>query len=379
MCHGVRMAPLPSADRSRPVRIGLACRAETRDAYVMPADVARLRNIGEFVYRPFDVGDFPDPCDEAALLEFAGELDALVVCHGSPRVTETVIAASRLRFIGELEGDRFAHRIDVPAAARRGVTVVDTTHGSSVPVAEWALALALVGLRNAGALFRRLIGHEPVLSNRIERAADPLYRQRELAGREVAMLGFGHIGWRLTELLRPFSARVLVYDPYVPRELAAVAGVTFTSLERALGAEVVICLLPLTPATERLISAPQLERLAPGSVFVNVSRGKVVDSAALVARLRRGDLVAALDVYDPEPIAEHDPIRDLPNVFLSPHIAGVTVEAERRFFTLMTDELLAFFSGHEPSHQLTEQVVGLRRGLITESERIVSERKGVPP
>jgi phosphoglycerate dehydrogenase-like enzyme len=99
----------------------------------------------------------------------------------------------------------------------------------------------------------------------------------------------------------------------------------------------------------------------------------------LVARLRRGDLVAALDVYDPEPIGEHDPIRDLPNVFLSPHIAGVTVEAETRFFTLMTDELIAFFSGHEPSHQLTEQVVGLRFGLVTESDRSISSRKGAPP
>jgi phosphoglycerate dehydrogenase-like enzyme len=98
-------------------------------------------------------------------------------------------------------------------------------------------------------------------------------------------------------------------------------------------------------------------------VFVNVGRGKVVDSDALIARLRYGDVIACLDVFDPEPLALDSPIADLPNVFLSPHIAGVTEESRRRFFTLMVDECLRHFDGIEPLAQLTTANVRLNPAL----------------
>ena len=85
------------------------------------------------------------------------DLDVLVVGYGSPRVTESILrSAPRLRMVGDTHGDRFAARVDVAACEARGIAVVDTTNGSSDPVAEWALALTLVGLRNAGSFFRRL-------------------------------------------------------------------------------------------------------------------------------------------------------------------------------------------------------------------------------
>jgi phosphoglycerate dehydrogenase-like enzyme len=95
-------------------------------------------------------------------------------------------------------------------------------------------------------------------------------------------------------------------------------------------------------------------------VLVNVSRGKVIDSEALVARLRRGDLIACLDVFDPEPVPLDSPLLDLPNVFLTPHIAGVTEESRRRFFSLMVDECLRHFAGYEPWSELTARIVSLR-------------------
>jgi phosphoglycerate dehydrogenase-like enzyme len=98
-------------------------------------------------------------------------------------------------------------------------------------------------------------------------------------------------------------------------------------------------------------------------VFVNVSRGAIVDPDALIARARRGDIRVCLDVFDPEPIPAASPIRELPNVFLSPHIAGVTAACRPRFFSFMVDELERFFGGRETLFDITAATLANRRGL----------------
>jgi phosphoglycerate dehydrogenase-like enzyme len=270
--------------------------------------------------------------------------------------------ASRLKLVGELEGDRFANRIDVDAATERGIHVVDTTHGSSLPVAEWALALMMIGLRNAGAQFRRLIGGEEFRRSH----DDPGFRQGELTHRAVGLIGLGHVGRRLVELLEPFRCPVLVYDPYVPNEVALALHVGLAPLEQVLAEpDVVVCAAPLTPRTRGMLGAAELELLKPDAVFVNVSRGAIVDSEALIARARRGDIRVSLDVFDPEPIPAGSPIRDLPNVFLSPHIAGVTAACRPRFFSFMVDELERLVASHHTLFDLTPRTLANRRGLPT--------------
>ena len=330
-------------------RVGLACDPRIRPRYLGAADLARLETFADVVQADFTVKSShlsePPPVEPVATAELAGfatGLDALVVCHGAPRVTEAVLAAApSLRVVGDLEGDRFGARVDIDAAHARGVLVVDTTHGSSYPVAEWALALMVLGLRDVGRWVRRT----------------------ELTGRRIGLIGFGHIGWRMVELLEPYGVEILAHDPYAPRELADALGVTFAELDVVLASDVVVCLAPLTPATRGMLGARELDLLRPGSVFVNVSRGAVVDSAALVARLRRGDVVGCLDVYDPEPVPADADVRQLPNVFLSPHVAGTTEESRSRFFHLMVEELARYFSGAEPRAVLTSRVVSGRRGL----------------
>jgi phosphoglycerate dehydrogenase-like enzyme len=351
----------------RPV-VGLACSEEVRRTYITPADVQRLEEFAEFTFRAFDTGSNltgPAPRNtraERELAEFSAGLDALVVCHGAPFAGPDVLdQAPRLRVLGELEGDRFAYRFDLQAAAARGVKVIETTHASSLPTAEWALALAMIGLRNAGEFFRRIVAHQPAFpGGGTVRGAGRGFDHPELTGKRVGMVGFGHVAWRLVELLRPFNVEIIVYDPYAPRELATAYGVVFAPLEAVLGAEVVFCLVPLTPATKGMIGATELDLLRPEAVFVNVSRGRVVDSAALYERMKRGDVLGCLDVFDPEPIPLDSPIVDLPNVFLSPHIAGFTAESKRQFFALMVTELRRYFSGCEPVTELTPQVVRLR-------------------
>jgi phosphoglycerate dehydrogenase-like enzyme len=339
-------------------RVGLASSEYVRERFIDDADLARLAPFADFAYHPFTVASDlsgPAPRDagaEAAFAAFAADLDVLVVCHGAPFVSAAVLAAApRLTMLGELDGDRFGYRLDVAAAQASGVCVVDTTHGSSWPTAEWALGLALIGRRNAGEQFRRMIAHQPSIPH--AQRWGPGYDGAELSDKRVGMVGFGYLARRLVELLRPFHVEITAFDPFAPRALAEPYDIAFGPLEAVLDADVVFVLVPHTPATERMIGAPQLELLRPGSVLVNVSRGKVIESDALVSRLARGDVIGCLDVFDPEPVPTDSPILDMPNVFVTPHIAGYTEESRRRFFSLMVDECLRHFAGLEPRAQLT--------------------------
>jgi len=354
-------------------RILVCCNSTVRRDYVAGEALERLEQLADWEWLPSEGaavnrpdlwgGPSQDPADAARLRhKLADGYAALIVCHGAPYVDASILdAAPGTRFIGELEGDRFANRIDMDAAVERGVRVVDTTHGSSLPVAEWALGLMLIGLRNAGAQFRRLVAGDEFHRS----YDDPGYRLGELTGRSVGLIGLGHIGRRLIELLAPFQCAVVAYDPYVCRDVAQALHVELAPLERVLAeSDVVVCTAPLTPRTRRMLGAAELDLLKTDAVFVNVSRGAIVDPDALIARAQRGDIRVCLDVFDPEPIPAASPIRGLSNVFLSPHIAGVTAACRPRFFSFMVDELERYFGGHETLFDITPSTLANRRGLV---------------
>lgn len=347
----------------------ITCAEHRQQTYLAEADLQRLEAFAEPVWIPIPserqrgtgTRGAPLPPPPPELLAALPRTDALVVCEGAPLVDAALLAhAPRLRFVGELEGDRFAARIDIDACRARGVVAVDTTNGSSYPVSEWALAMTLIALRNAGHEFRRMLAGE-VGQDRQQ----PGYFYGELSGKRVGAIGCGHIGRRYLEFLRPFRCQVRVYDPYLAPEVADIYDFIHTSLENVFRqSDVVVCLAPLTPRTRGMVGAEQLDWLRPNGAFVNVSRGAIVDSDALVERLKRGDGVrAALDVFDPEPIPADHEIRRLSNVFLTPHIAGSNAESRPRFFSLMVDELERFFHGHHPRYELTDRTLANRRGL----------------
>ncbi|NJN83885.1 MAG: hydroxyacid dehydrogenase [Caldilineaceae bacterium] len=300
-----------------------------------------------------------DPATIAALSERIAEVDGLIVCHGAPCIDGAILdKATRLKIIGELEGDRFAARIDLEAAWARGIRTVDTTNASSYPVAEWALGLILISLRNIGAQFRRIIAGLPPDQNLTP------YRG-PLTGRRVGLIGCGNMGRRLIQLLRPFDVEIWVHDPYLSPDMADALGFLQTSLDNVLSqCDVVVCLAPLTPKTRGMIGAREIELIQPGAAFVNVSRGAIVDSAALIARLKRNDITAGLEVWDPEPIPEESEIRHLPNAFVTPHTAGRRAQGERNpFFGLMVEEFDRFFHGHETKFDLTPASQANRSGV----------------
>ncbi len=174
-------------DTRRP-RIGLAMAAATFAEYVRGACTSPGWNWSDVVHETFDrPSSFETPppphrVDDERLRAMVRELDAIVICHGAPRISaESLANAPRLTFIGELEGDRFARRVDVRAAAARGIRVVDTTHASSLAVAEWAVALAIIGLRDGGRWFRQAIADDPADARGILEAGAEAFG-RELIG-----------------------------------------------------------------------------------------------------------------------------------------------------------------------------------------------------
>lgn len=330
---------------------------------------ARLDSLFDYEVTISDVpSGWTTPPEEAPeqtdrLTHAARTAAALVVSHGSPLVDgELLDGMPGVRFVGELEGDRFASRIDVEACGERAVRVVDTNNFCSPPVAEWALALMLMGLRNYGSLFRRAV-HEHRLDHPADWPANAGYRNAELAGKTVGLIGFGHIGRHLMKLMAPFGTTVFAYDPYVPPEFGEVFGVTFTSLDRVMSiSDVVVCLVPLTPRTEGMVGRQQVDLMKNEVVFVNVARGKVVDNQALIRRAERGEIFLCLDVNDPEPLHEHSPLFDIPTTILSPHIAGVVAAGRPRTLSLMIDELERHFAGHEPWFSILPRTIANRAG-----------------
>jgi phosphoglycerate dehydrogenase-like enzyme len=335
-------------------RILLAFSPRVYEGYVEPSALARLEEFADWDYFPCEGGGIystnDDPAAAAALKEKIVDYDGIVVCHGAPTLTAEILDnAPKLRIIGELEGDRFASRIDLDAAWSRNIRTVDVTNGSSYPVSEWALGLILVSLRNGGDYFRRIVAGKGS-----EIRQDKGLVGGRLTGKRVGLIGGGHMARRLIKLLRPFETDIWVYDPYLPREMAEALGFTQTSLDNVFSqCDVVVCLVPLTPGTKGMLGEREFGLLKPGAVFVNVSRGPVVNSQALIARLKQGDIVAGLDVFDPEPVPAGHEILALPNVFLSPHIGWATGDPIRPFLDLMVDELKRFFDGHEPWYELT--------------------------
>jgi phosphoglycerate dehydrogenase-like enzyme len=348
-------------------KILLVASRNVYDRMITPSELERLRQFANFDWLecdvPFDRTTWTSVPDDPAATErvaaSVGDVDGLVVCHGSPRISDQILdAAPKLSIIGELEGDRFAARIDVEAAQARGIRVTDTTNGSSYGVAEWALGMTLNAARNAGETFREIIGggwRQP--------PTDQGFQRFELTGKKVGLIGLGIIGRRFVQLLQPFRCDVRAHDPYVPKEVADVLGVTLTNLDHIMAdSDVIVCVAPITPKTRRMVGKRELDLVRPGSAIVNVSRGPIFDPDATIERLARGDISGAFDVWDPEPIPADSPIRKMTNVFLSPHIASQTRDGRGRFFKIMVDELDRFFHGHETLYDLGQRTLANRFG-----------------
>jgi len=304
-----------------------------------------------------------EPYTEDELIAALQGIQGLMKVGGRvPEMTRRVFGqAPSLQIVG-MGTDRFGTGVDLKAAAEHGVKVVDTDNiASSGPVAEWDLAMMLLCLRNAGAVYRQMMEGSETWA--IAQNAD--FVNGELTGRKVGLVGCGHVGQRLVELLAPFRVDLKVYDPYLAEEEVARLGLVRDALEAVIRhAEILVVQVPLTPRTRGLIGERELGLLRRGAILINCSRGPVVDQQALIGRLQACELIAGLDVFDPEPLEKDSPLRALPNAFITPHIAWYAPNALHRYFSSMAEEFERFFKGEALRYELTRRMVDIRWGRI---------------
>ena len=249
--------------------------------------------------------------------------------------------AANLRFV-QTPSHGFDH-IDIEAAAARGVPVcnIGTSGAEAGVVAEHAFALIL-------ACARRLVeGHEGIRAGEWPQLTGSSV---ELLDKTLGIVGLGHIGCEVAKRARAFGMKLLYHDvTEAPEDIASELRLQRAELPELLGAsDVVTVHVPLMPATRGLIGAAELAMLKPNAIFVNTSRGPVVDNTALAEAADSGRIVAGVDVFDPEPPPVDHPLRSAHNVVLSPHVAGTTRESVGRMMQAAFDNLQCFARGEKP-------------------------------
>ena len=172
-------------------------------------------------------------------------------------------------------------------------------------------------------------------------------------GRTVGVIGASRIGRRVIELLRPFDLEVYLFDPYVDAPTAAELGVRLVDLDTLLRTcDIVSVHAPANPQTHRLVGPEQLALMRDGATLINTARGELVDTDALIKHLEAGRLYAVLDVTEPEPLPTGSPLWELPNVFLTPHIAGSHGNELARMGDCIIDELERILDGRPFAHAI---------------------------
>lgn len=266
----------------------------------------------------FEVTHIDDSSSEI-FFESLGSADALVIRSATDVGASLIQRAPELKVIGRAGVG--IDNVDVDAASANGIAVYNAPGGNTTAAAEMTMALMLSLLRKIPAAERS------VRDGRWDRAA---FKGNELKGRTLGLIGAGRIGGEVAKRCQAFGMDCIVYDPYLTEDRAEALNARLVELGEVLdNADVISIHVPLTDETRGLINDETLSRMRRGALVINASRGGVIDELALGRALEAGKIAgAALDVYEREPLPVDSPLRDAPNLILTPHLGGSTAEAQ---------------------------------------------------
>ena len=335
---------------SRP-EVMLAMSPDVADLQFGPRELERLGRLAR-PGNPLVAHDFSSPAVRRRL----ASVEVLITSWGCPPIDSDVLAAApELRAALHAAGSVRSHVGD--AVFDRGVLVTTAAHINAEPVAQYTVASILWAFKKV-----------PFLAADARRFREDWgYRERrgELSGlgRTIVLVGFSRVGRRVVELLRRLQVgRLLVVDPVVDPALVRAAGAEVVTLAEALPqADVLSLHAPALPETRHLIGAAELAALPEHATLVNTARGSLVDTAALEEACSHGRLHAVLDVTDPEPLPAWSRLYDLPNVVITPHVAGSLGSETRLMAGAALDELERYVSGQPPLEPVT------RHGLAVQA------------
>jgi (S)-sulfolactate dehydrogenase len=293
-------------------------------------DVLRRRFGADSVF--YDAGLVDRP---AELANSVADCDAFIVRNRTQVRGDLLAACKRARVIGRLGVG--LDNIDVPVCVSRGVKVIPATGANALAVAEYVIATAMM-LRRASYL-----STVDVVNGKWPR--NKLSSGRETAGSILGLIGFGSIGQLTAGIARGVGMTVVAYDPALPNNHSAWmdTGAISMSLDELIAiADVVSLHVPLVDATRSLFNAQRIAAMKRGAILVNTARGGIIDDVALAAALKGGHLGgAAIDVFANEPLPASELFANCPNLILTPHIAGVSAQANVRVSSMIAEAVIA--------------------------------------
>ncbi|KAA1179559.1 hydroxyacid dehydrogenase [Rhizobium tropici] len=292
--------------------------------------------------------------DDARAAKLLAETEILITGWGSPTINAAALAqAPHLRLVVHAAGTVKGLLGD--SLFDRGIFVSHAAQANALPVAEFTLA-AIIFAGKKIFQFRDLY-----VADRNRKRTQPI--QAEAIGnygRTVGIIGASRIGRRVIELLSPFDYRIVLYDPMIGDAEAATLGVEKTKLDALMAsADIVSLHAPSLPATRHMIDAQRLALMKDGATFINTARGALVDETALIAVLKTGRIDAIIDVTDPEIPEAASAFYDLPNVFLTPHIAGAVGLERTRLGEMAVDEAIRFIEGKPLLYEIRREDMAL--------------------
>ena len=323
--------------------ISLLPKRSLRERILPPEALDMLQGFADVVMN-FEDRDFSE--DEA--VEFLRGSNGVMGSWGVTALSPDILeAAPDLKIWSHAAGSLKSRDRICDEVWDKGIVITSAAPAIAEDVAEYTVAMISISLRKVLPLSRRMAAGEPRPSKLEVRT---LYR------RTIGIIGASQVGIRVMRLLRPYRTRILLYDPFVSEDEARDEyGAELVDLETmARESEVVTCHAPKLDATKHMWSATHFRLMRDYAVFINNSRGANIDEAALIAELQTGRIFACIDVTDPEPCAPDSPLRSLPNVILTPHIAGAQTY---RVGEMAAEELRRYFAGEEQLFQVKKEML----------------------
>ena len=308
----------------------------------------------------------PETTSEKAIREYNGNPDELVgimkdeeilIVHAAPVTDKVLMASPNLRAVFCVRGGPV--NIDIESATRMGIVVGGAPGRNAEAVADFTMALMLVLARNV------VKGVQFVRENRMfSREEWEGFFGHELRGMVLGLVGYGNVGSRVTKRALAFGMSVLVYDPFVERAKIEAPGVAVTDLETLLSsADFVSLHAREAPENENMIGRRQFEMMKKTAYFINTARGSLVDEDALYEALSSGKIAgAALDVMKVEPTDPASKLLKLPNIVVTPHIAGASHEVRYRGAEIVAKSIENLIAGQPVGGLMNPQVLAKKQG-----------------
>jgi D-3-phosphoglycerate dehydrogenase len=255
----------------------------------------------------------------------------LVIRSATKVTAELMAGAPRLKVVGR--AGTGLDNVDVPAASKRGIVVMNTPGGNTITTAEHALSLMMAMARNIP---------QAVQSMRDGKWEKKKFQGTELFNKTLGIIGMGRIGSVVAERALGLKMRVLAYDPFITKEVAANLGVELVALDELMArADFITLHTPKTKDTARLLNQQAFKKMKPGVRIINCARGGLIDEEALLGALKEGKVAgAALDVFETEPPPPVFPLRELSQVICTPHLGASTEEAQANVAVAICEQIV---------------------------------------